>query len=134
MDVGPSPDDGGDADTLQGREPGEDPENPYEDTDISELPNWWQRTIEEFRQYGLRPYRPPRFEDGVLKHEVVEGLEREHGVEIRFVAYSSQIGEAWEVQVDGEPVGEVERRRSPDGYTVYGMESDSFVEFVETEL
>ena len=119
---------------LSGRSPGEDPENPYEDTDISALPDWWQRTIEEFRQYGLRPYRPPRFEDGVLKHEVVDDLEDEYGIEVRFVAYASQIGETWEVQVDGEPIGEVERRRSPEGYTVYGLESDAFVDFVETSL
>lgn len=126
--------DGRAIETLDGREPGEDPENPYEDTDISELPDWWQKTIEEFRQYGLRPYRPPRFEDGVLKHEVVEHLEQHHGIEVRFVAYSSQVGKTWEVQVDREPVGEIEHRRSPEGYTVYGMESDAFAEFVEAKL
>lgn len=119
---------------LGGRDAGEDPEDPYEDTDISELPDWWRRTIEEFRQFGLRPYRPPRFEDGVFKHEIVNDLEQEYGVEIRFVAYASQIGDAWEVQVDGEPVGEIERRRSPEGYTVYGMESDAFADFVESKL
>jgi len=128
------PDGGGDVEKLQGRDPGEDPEDPYEDTDTSELPDWWRKTIEEFQQYGLRPYRPPRFEDGVLKHEVVDDLERQHGVEIRFLAYASQIGDAWQVQVDGEPVGEIERRRSPEGYTVYGMESEAFADFVESKL
>jgi len=132
------PDGGGDVEKLQGRDPGEDPENPYENTDISELPDWWRESIEEFRQYGLRPYRPPRFEDGELKHEVVGDLEDRHGVEVRFVAYPSGSPatgrKVWEVRVDGETVGEVDRRRSPEGYTVYGMDSGEFVEFLETKL
>lgn len=132
--MGADSDDGGDIEELQGREPGEDPENPYEDTDVSELPAWWRKSIAEFREYGLRPYRPPRFEDGVLKHEVVDDLEQEYEIEIRFVAYASQIGTTWEVQVDGEPVGEIERRRSPEGYTVYAMESGAFADFVESKL
>lgn len=119
---------------LGSRPPGSDPADPYEDVDVSELPEWWQRTIEEFREYGLRPYRPPRFEDGTLKHEVVEDLKETHDIDIMFVGVDVRYGDDWTVRIDGTPVGEIGHRRSPEGYTVFGMTSDEFVDFVTDRI
>ena len=119
---------------LRSKSPGEDHEDPYEDVDISSLPEWWQEAIEEFEEYGLRPYRPPRFEDGVLKHEVVEELEARHGIDITFIAYDSRFGDDWEVHVGEESIGDIGRRRSPEGYTVFEADSEEFVDFVESNL
>lgn len=119
---------------LRSRTPGEDPEDPYRDVDVSGLPEWWQEAIEEFERHGLRPYRPPRFEDDVLKHEIIEDLERDHGIHIRFVAYNTRFEDDWEVQIDGESIGEIGRHRAPEGYTVFETDSEEFVEFVESNL
>jgi hypothetical protein len=104
---------------LGSRSPGDDPEDPYADVDLSALPAWWRRAIEEFRAHDLRPYRPPRFADGTLAHEVIAPLEAELGVNIDFASVETDFREAWSVRVDGEPVGAVGRHRSPEGYTVY---------------
>jgi hypothetical protein len=131
-----SPESDGDMDVnhLRSRGPGEDPDDPYENVDLSELPEWWRDAIEEFDQYGLRPYRPPRFQDGVLKHEVIGELEADHDIDIRFVTYNSQFGDNWEVQIDEKQIGEIERFRSPEGYTVFELSSKEFVEFVESNI
>ena len=119
---------------LRSRSPGEDEENPYEDVDISTLPDWWREAIAEFEEYGLRPYRPPRFADGSLKHEVVEDLETSHGIDITFIAYDVRLGDDWVVQVDEEPIGEIGRHRSTEGYTVFEIDSEEFIELVESSL
>lgn len=119
---------------LRSRPPGADDENPYADIDISTLPQWWQRAIEEFDSYGLRPYRPPRFEDGVFKHRVVERLEAEEDVRIDFIGVNSRYQDDWQVRVDGELVGPIGRRRSPEGFTVFEMDSDAFATFVRKAI
>lgn len=119
---------------LRSKAPGEDHEDPYDDVNISTLPGWWQKAIEEFEEHGLRPYRPPRFEDGVLKHEVIEDLEARHDVDITFIGFDSRFGDNWEIQIDETSIGEIGRHRSPDGYTVYETDSDEFVEQVESNL
>lgn len=118
---------------LHSRPPGADPDDPYEGTDVSGLPEWWQRAIEEHREYGLRPYRPPRFEDGTLKHTVIERLEDEYDVDIGFI--DLDIGdESWQIRVDGDIVGEIQRRRSTEGYTVFEMEGDEFEQYVRSRI
>lgn len=119
---------------LRGRSPGEDSEDPYADVDVSTLPDWWQRAIEEFEAFGLRPYRPPRFADGVLKHTVVDGLEADHGVDIDFVGVNPQYEGDWHVRIDGEVVGPIGRHRSPEGYTVFEMDAEAFRERVRSHL
>jgi len=111
---------------LQSRAPGTDPEDPYKDVDIGTLPEWWQRAIEEFEAHDLRPYRPPRFDDGTLVHEVVAGLEREAGIDIRFGSVDTDYRERWTVRVDGDPVGTIGRHRSSEGYTVYELDRAEF--------
>lgn len=119
---------------LRSRSPGEDEENPYEDVDVSALPDWWQEAIAEFDEYGLRPYRPPRFADGSLKHEVVKDLETSHGIDITFIAYDVRLGDDWVVQVDEGSIGEIGRHRSTEGYTVFELDSKEFIELVESNL
>lgn len=101
-------------------------EDPYEDVDIDTLTDWWREAIEEFREYGLRPFRPARFEDSSLKFEVVSELERELDIDVRFVGIDARYGDDWTVEVDGDAVGTVPRRRDPDGYTVFEMTADEF--------
>lgn len=117
---------------LRARAPGEDESDPYEDVDVSRLPAWWRRAIETFRAHDLRPYRPPRFEDGTLKHEVVDRLEVELGVEVRLACFNARHGDDWDVFVDGERVGAVGHRRSPDGYSVFEVAGDEFERLVRS--
>ena len=129
-----SPDGELDVEALRSRAPGEDFSNPYKDIEISDLPSWWQKAIKEFEQHDLRPYRPPRFKDGVLKHEVVEELEEKHDIVITFLAFGSDYEDNWEVLLNEESIGEIGRHRAPEGYTVFETSSDSFAEFVESEI
>ena len=118
---------------LRRRDPGEDAD-PYADIDVDELPEWWRQAKREFEAYGLRPFRPPRFEDGTLKYGVVEGLETELGVEISFTSIDSEYTEEWELRIDDEVVDRIGRHRSPEGYTVYEIDTDSFIELIESAV
>lgn len=119
---------------LGSRAPGADPEDPYEDVDVESLPAWWRRAIEEFQAHDLRPYRPPRFEDGTLAHETIDALEREFGVDIAFGSVGTDYREEWTVRIDGDPVGTVGRHRSVEGYTVYEVESDRFESLIREAM
>lgn len=119
---------------LASRPPGYEQSDPYEDLDCLELPHWWRYAIEEFDAHGLRPYRPPRFEDGEHVHDHVEKIERTWNVEIQFIAFGNDDGENWEIRIDGEKRGEIGHHRSPEGYSVYEMESEAFIDYVESTL
>lgn len=119
---------------LESRAPGTDPEDPYEDVDLDSLPDWWQRAVEEFESHDLRPYRPPRFDDGVLVHEAVSDLESELGVEIRFRSVDTDYRERWGVWIDGTAVGAVGRHRSSEGYTVYELARDEFESLIRDAI
>lgn len=106
--------------------PGYDEQDPYEGEDLSTYPEWWRRNIEEFREHGMRPYRPPRFADGELTPPMIASLEEEFGVEIQFRSLNPQEGGGWDLVVDGETVGSVERHREGEGYSLYQMTSDEF--------
>lgn len=105
---------------------GYDENNPYRDVDLAGYPGWWRRNVEQFRDYGMRPYRPPRFTDGEYTPEVIERLEAEFDVDVLFRAVDPRLGDDWSVVVDGEEVASVERYRSGDGYTVYELSSEEF--------
>jgi len=111
---------------LRSRTPGVDPEDPYRDTEIDSLPEWWQRAIREFENHELRPYRPPRFEDNTLVHDAVDGLEQELEVDIRFASIDTDYRSEWSILLDGRSVGTVGRHRSSEGYTVYEIEGAEF--------
>lgn len=115
---------------LASQTPGADAEDPYSDVDVSRLPDWWARAVQEFRAHDLRPYRPPRFADGVLTHEVVDELEAAFDVDVSFGCVDADYRERWQVRVDGEVVRAVGRRRSPRGYTVYDVDSEVFRDLV----
>lgn len=105
-------------------------DDPYSDIDLSQLPDWWRRAVEEFREYGLKPYHPPTFEDGTYKHRVVDELEERLGVDVDFVGTGVSVSDAWTVRVDNSSVGTIERHRDSGGYSVYEMESDEFREWI----
>ncbi|WP_222913700.1 hypothetical protein [Natrinema sp. SYSU A 869] len=115
------------------RNPGED-DDPYGDIEMSSLPDWWADAVKEFESHDLRAYRPPRFADGTLKRAVVKKLETKLGVSIRFVGRNASYRDDWEVQIDGEKVITIGRHRSPDGYTVFEIGIDKFVDQVTEAL
>lgn len=106
---------------LSNAPPGYDTEDPYEGEDLSTYPDWWRENIEEHREYGLRPYRPPRLSDGVLTPPLVEELEAELDVTVAFSVLDPEAGGNWALVVDGERVCPVERQRLSEGYTEYGL-------------
>jgi hypothetical protein len=106
--------------------PGYDEEDPYEDAELGTYPDWWRENVELFREYGLRPYRPPRFGDGTLTTPLVEALEGELDVRIEIRTVNPQRVATCEVVVDGERVATVERSREPDGHTAYDLAAAEF--------
>lgn len=114
---------------LADRSPGAEHEDPYADVDISTLPDWWQKGIEEHRAYGLRPYRPPRFADDELYPPLKKELESTHGIDLSLICYDIEEN-VWDVRVDGEKIGGIKRRRSPAGFSVIGIDHDEFRELV----
>jgi hypothetical protein len=102
----------------------EDP--PGDDQDLDAYPSWWRRNVEEFREYDLPPYRPPRFDDGELLPPVVSALEDDLGASIKLRVVDPQAGNRWEVVVDGEPVAAVDRERHPEGYSVVHVTAEAF--------
>lgn len=106
--------------------PGYHDEDPYEDVDLSTLPEWWRENVRQFREYGLRPYRPPVFEDGRITKEIVDQLQAELGVDIRIRTVAPTYEGPWEVWVDNEPVDQIGRSRVSEGRTVYSMTAPEF--------
>lgn len=105
---------------------GFDENDPYEGEDLSEYPDWWRKNIYEFREHGMRPYRPPRFEDDELAPLLIRELERELGITIQLRVTSPEQGNSWELYIDGEGICTVDHRRAGEGYSVYEMESTEF--------
>ena len=108
--------------------------DPYTDVDISSLPDWWQEAIVEFEDHGLPPYRPPRFEDGTLKHEVVDKLETEFAVTIDFMGINTHPGDEWLVRIDGDPIGRIEHGRAAARFSVFGMTAEEFETWLRSKL
>lgn len=104
---------------------GYDEEAPYEE-DLSAYPDWWRRNIREFREHGMRPYRPPRFNDGELVPPKVRELEGDLGVDIRIRSTNPQDGNDWELHVDDVRVKRLRRRRTGEGYSQYEMTASEF--------
>jgi hypothetical protein len=106
--------------------PGYDEQDPYEGEDLDTYPEWWRENIEEFLQYDMRPYRPPRFADGELPPEVIADLEEELGVTIRVRSIDPHTGNDWMIWLDGEPVESVRRTREADGFSRYDIDAEEF--------
>jgi hypothetical protein len=105
------------ADSERPHEPDSEHRQPFDDED--ERPDWWRRAAAEFERHGLRPYRPPRFADGTPKHEVVDRLEAEYGVDVTFAAFDPEPDDEWAVRIDGETAFEVGHRRHRAGYSIF---------------
>lgn len=120
---------------------GYDEEDPYEGEDLEEYPEWWRENIKEFQEHNMRPYRPPRFEDGTVVPELVYELHTQLGVDIKFQNRDPEIEAEgahqkrdWDLLVDGDRVSTVPRYRSPDGYSVYDIDAGVFEEMVKEAL
>ena len=111
-----------DVESLADRERNSDPSTVYDDLDS--LPGWWREAVEEFADYGLRPYRPSRFEDGEIVREFVETVEKEYDVSVELKAINPEHDGEWSVFVDGEVTAAIPHRRKVDGYTEYGITSE----------
>lgn len=109
---------------------GYDEVDPYENENIGEFPVWWKENIELFREHELRPYRPPRFSDGVLTPDIISELEEELDVTIRLKAVNPKFGDDWGIWIDDEEITEVARERTEEGRTVYEISSERFEEKV----
>lgn len=114
--------------------PGYDDDDPYETEDIDEYPEWWRDNIKEFRAFGLRPYRPPRFVDDSIVPEVVDSIEDEEGIKVQICSINPQEADDWEVRVNGETVITIEHWRSDDGYSVYDITADEFRSDIKEKL
>jgi len=115
-------------------EPGFDEENPYENADLSSYPEWWRQSVKEFEEYGMRPYRPPRCEDGTILPEFISGLESELDVTIQLRGIDPRIGNDWSVFVDDERVTQISRERTGDGYTQYHVTAPEFEQLIRSGL
>lgn len=111
-------------DALADRPPGYDESDPYEDVDVSTLPDWWQAAIAEFEAHDFRPFRPPVFEDGSVVQEVIDEVESRFGVTVSIRCTNPDRFGDWIVCVDGTEVAEFPRRRRSSGNTIYGLSSD----------
>lgn len=118
---------------LATRDAGTD-EAVYEDVDIEELPQWWQKAIAEHKEFGLRPYRPPQFLDGTITPPIIEHLETQYDVTIQLRGKNVSPGDKWTVFVDQSPAFTVPRRRDPDGYTVLEISRKDFVNSLKSFL
>jgi hypothetical protein len=114
--------------------PGYDDEDPYDDVDIETLPKWWQENIELFREHGLRPYRPPQFEDGRITKEVIDDLETKFDVQIQLRTVDPEHEGPWEVWVDDTAVTKISRSRVSEGRTVYSLTAKEFNNIVHNAL
>jgi len=112
---------------------GYDKKDPYEGEELSSYPSWWQELAKEFREYELRPYRPPQFLDGKLAPECVTALERQLSVKIRFKTLNPD-NNKWKIYVDDNAVGSVTRTREGGGYTLYHMSSSDFKNIVTSSV
>lgn len=106
----------------------------YDDPDLAELPEWWRSAIGEFREHDLPPYQPPRFSDGVLIHEVIDKLREKHDQRIVLIGMDTRYGDDWTVRIGEETIGEIRHGRASEGYVVFGMESEEFEEWIDSEM
>lgn len=88
--------------------------------------SWWEHNRKTKRQLDLPEYEPPRFNDGVYTHAIVDRLEDRFGCTIRFIGYNTTYPDDWSVEVDGVPVMQIGRYRDENGNTIYELNSDEF--------
>lgn len=114
--------------------PGYDDADPYEDEDLQTYPDWWRENIDLFRNFELRPYRPPQFSDGVITQDVISNFENTFDIDIKLKRTNSTPGDDWGVWIDDEQVASVERERTAEGRTVYKISSTNFGEIITNHI
>jgi hypothetical protein len=113
---------------------GYDEGSPYEGEDLSTYPDWWRQSIEEFREFEMRPYRPPRFADGALVPAVIGALESKLDAEISLRGIDPDVDDDWGIWVDDKYVAPITRERLGEGYTEYHETKPGFQSLVETAV
>lgn len=101
---------------------------------MSENVSWIEKNRELKNHLNLPDYEPPRFEDDVFTHQVVDKIENKHNCTIRFIGKNTEYLDDWQVRVDGTPVFTVGRHRDENGNTVFEIASDSFRRKVNNTL
>lgn len=114
--------------------PGYDEEDPYEDVDLDQYPDWWRENIQEFSAYGMRPYRPPRFSDGEFTPEIINSLEEQLEITIWIRSIDPQKGGSWQIWVNEEPVTSINRTREPEGFSKYHIDSEEFETIIREQV
>ena len=97
-------------------------------------PDWWQKNEQVREEMDLPQYDPPRFIDGVYKHQVVNWLEAEYECSIQILGNDTTYLEEWEVRIDHEPAFSIGRFRNDGGNTLYTMTASTFEDQVEQIL
>lgn len=106
--------------------PGFDNSNPYSDIDTNKLPNWWKDNIDLFSNHGMRPYKPPRFNDSSLVPKVISNLEAKYNIIIHLRSKAQRLEKNWIITVNHKDVARVSRHRDGSGYSVYDISSLEF--------
>ena len=106
-------------------------DDPYEHIDITGLPQWWSDAIEQFREYDLPPYKPPRFADNVIVPPIVQRLEQSYDIKIQFIGIDVRIGDSWGIRADDKLLTTVSRERVRNGFTRYELTSDEFEQQIQ---
>jgi hypothetical protein len=101
------------------------------DESNAEKPDWWVENEQIRESMGLPEYDPPRFEDDVYVHEVIDDLEAECDCTVQIIGLDTDYLDDREVRVDGEVAFTVGRLRTERGNTVYQIPSEEFASRVE---
>ena len=102
--------------------------------DTGSCPDWWKRNQRVRDQLNLPAYDPPRFEDGVYKHEVQQSLKEWFDCTIEFRSKNPQHPCEWTVYVDGKRTLTIGRSRSEEGNTVFEVTAAEFIEAVASRF
>lgn len=102
------------------------------DSGGDEKPAWWSRNEQLREELDLPPYEPSRLADGAYTHETFSRLEAAYDCSIRLRVKNPQHSSTWSVVVDGEPLVELERRRTKRGNTIFQLTSTELEAAVRT--
>lgn len=102
--------------------------------DPGSRPQWWKDVTAELKENDIDTYHPPVFKNGTLKYDLVNRLERELDVSIRFVTKPGNADQTWLIEVNGEMIGSVDHYRSQQGFTVYQIAATEFANWVRQSL
>lgn len=97
-------------------------------------PTWWLENKRLREDMGLPEYEPSRFCDGEYTHEILNRLERKHDIDILLMGKDTRYGDDWEITVDGETVGYINRHRDEHSNTVYEQSSAEFCRIIERSV